>query len=89
MGKLSKLKQTTTVRDFQEQFELLANKTQNLRESFFTSYFIRGLNEETKANVLIFRPTNTTQVIGLAKLQEHNIEAIFEKTRQNFKVERV
>ena len=86
MGELTKLKQTTTVREYQEQFELLANKTQNLPESFFTSCFISGLKEEIKANVLMFRPTYNTQAIGLAKLQEHSIEAISKKTRQNFKV---
>ena len=80
-----KLKQTTTVKEYQEQFELLANKTQNLPESFFTSCFISGLKEEIKANVLMFKPTNTTQAIGLAKLQENNIEAIAKKARQSFK----
>ncbi|XP_057475850.1 uncharacterized protein LOC130763850 isoform X2 [Actinidia eriantha] len=87
VGELTKLKQTTTVKEFQEQFELLANKTQNLPESFFTSCFISGLKEEIKANVLMFRPINITQAIGLAKLQENSIEAIAKKTKQSFKVE--
>ena len=68
MGELTKLKQTTIFKDYQEQFEFLANKIQKLPESFFTSFFISGLKEEIKANVLMFRPTNTTQAIGLTKL---------------------
>ena len=68
MGELTKLKQTTTVMEYQEQFELLANKTQNLPEFFLSSCFISGLKEEIKTNVLMFKPTNTTQAIGLAKL---------------------
>ena len=65
---------------------MLANKIQKLPESFFTNCFVNGLKEEIKANVLMFRLTNTTQAIGLAKLQEQSVEAISKKTRQNFKV---
>ncbi|GFY97684.1 hypothetical protein Acr_12g0002250 [Actinidia rufa] len=60
VGELTKLKQMTTVKEYQEQFEFLAeqfeflaNKTQNLPESFFTSCFISELKEEIKANVLM------------------------------------
>ena len=81
MGELTKLKQTTTVRDYQEQFEILANKTQGLPENFFTSCFISGLKKEIRANVLMFKPTTTMQAIGLAKLQELSIEAIAQKTK--------
>lgn len=81
MGELTKLKQTTSVKDYQEQFELLANKTQGLPAHFFTSCFISGLKEEIRANVLMFKPATTLQAIGLAKLQELSIEAIAKKTR--------
>lgn len=81
MGDLTKLRHTTTVRVYQEQFEELANRTTNLPESFFISCFISGLKEEVKAGVQMFRPTTITQAIGLAKLQENSIEAITKKTR--------
>lgn len=81
VGELTKLKQTSSVRDYQEQFEILANKTQGLPEHFFTSCFISGLKKEIRANVLMFKPTNTMQAIGLAKLQELSIEAVTQKTR--------
>lgn len=80
------VKQHSTVREYQEQFEILANKTLNLPESFFTSCFISGLKEEIKANVLMFRPTTTTQAISLAKLQEYSIEAITKKAKQGIKM---
>ena len=35
--------------------------------------------------MLMFIPSNTTQAIGLAKLQENSIEAIAKKARQSFK----
>ncbi|GFZ15698.1 hypothetical protein Acr_25g0001070 [Actinidia rufa] len=88
-GELTKLKQTATVKEYLEQFELLANKTQNLPESFFTSCFISGLKGEIKANVLMFRPTNTTKAIGLAKLQENSIEAIGKKTSRALKLGKI
>lgn len=82
MGELTKLRQNSTVKEYQEKFEILANKIQNLPKTFFTSYFISGLMEEIKANVLMFRPTITSQVISLAKLQEYSIEAITRKIKQ-------
>lgn len=81
VGELTKLKQTSSVRDYQEQFEILANKTQGLPEHFSTSCFISGLKKEIRANVLMFKPTNTMQAIDLAKLQELSIEAVTQKTR--------
>ncbi|GFS46186.1 hypothetical protein Acr_00g0100660 [Actinidia rufa] len=60
VGELTKLKQTSSVKEYQEKFEFLANKTHKLPESFFISCFISGLKEEIKANVLMFRPTQTS-----------------------------
>lgn len=87
MGDLTKFRQTTTVRAYQEQFEILANKTHNLPESFFVSCFISGLKEEIQLGVLMFRPTSVTQAIHLAKLQETSIEAITRKTRSGAKTD--
>lgn len=81
VGALAKLRQHSIVREYQEQFEILDNKTLNLPESFFTSCFISGLKEEIRANVLMFRPTSTTQTISLAKLQEYSIVAITKKAK--------
>ncbi|CAL5348860.1 unnamed protein product [Camellia sinensis] len=82
MGDLTKLKQTTTVKEYQEQFEILANRTCELPEVFFISCFISGLREDIKAGVLMFRPTTIVQAIGLAKMQENSIEAITRRARQ-------
>lgn len=82
VGALTKLRQHSTVKEYQEQFEILANKTLNLPKSFFTSCFVSGLKEEIRANVLMFRPTTTTQAISLAKLQEYSIAAITKKAKQ-------
>ena len=72
---------------YQEQFEILENKTQNLPETFFISCFISGLKDEIQPGVLMFKPTSITQAIGLAKLLETSIEAITKKTRLGTKSE--
>lgn len=46
MGDLTKLRQVTSVRAYQEQFEELANQTRNLPETFFISCFISGLRDD-------------------------------------------
>lgn len=81
MGELSKLKQVTFVKAYQEKFEELANKTKGLTEEFFISCFLSGLKDEIKAGVQMFQPTTITQAIGLARLQEESIEAIARRSR--------
>lgn len=82
MGELTKLTQQTTVRAYQERFESLASRTTGLTEDFFVSCFVSGLKDEIKAGVQMFSPTNISQAIGLARLQEEGIEAIARKARQ-------
>ena len=42
---LTKLRQTTIVKEYQNQFKKLANHTEGLDDIFFTSSFINGLKE--------------------------------------------
>ncbi|KAA8538007.1 hypothetical protein F0562_027413 [Nyssa sinensis] len=81
VGQLTKLRQISTVKTYQEKFEELANKTNELLEEFFVSCFVSGLKDEIKAGVQIFRPRNVSQAMGLARLQEETIEALAKKNR--------
>ncbi|KAL5827784.1 hypothetical protein ACOSQ4_019581 [Xanthoceras sorbifolium] len=47
-GTLSKLRQTGTVKDYQLQFERLANRIRDLPESFLISCFLSGLRDDIK-----------------------------------------
>ncbi|KAA8539824.1 hypothetical protein F0562_026516 [Nyssa sinensis] len=78
---LTKLRQISTVKTYQEKFEELANKTNGLSEEFFVSCFVSGLKDEIKAGVQMFRPKNVSQAMGLARLQEETIEALAKKNR--------
>ncbi|KAA8550859.1 hypothetical protein F0562_002543 [Nyssa sinensis] len=81
MGQLTKLRQISTIKTYQEKFEELANKTNGLSEEFLVSCFVSGLKDEIKAGVQMFRPKNVFQAMGLARLQEETIEALAKKNR--------
>ena len=51
VGKLSKLRQTSTVRLYQEQFEALVARTRGLPEDFFVQCFVSGLKDAIKNQV--------------------------------------
>jgi hypothetical protein len=72
-GALFKLSQTTTVKDYQTQFESLANRIVGLPPSCYLSCFISGLKPAIRREVLAFQPVTLTQAISLAKLQEEKI----------------
>jgi hypothetical protein len=79
VGEFQKLRQTTTVTDYQDRFEeirprLLA-KNLGLNEEFFLSSFISGLKGEIRHQVRMFKPTDLHSAIELARLQEAAIEA--------------
>lgn len=81
MGQLSKLKQTATVRNYQEQFEILMARTNGLPYEFFVHCFVSGLKEVIKNQVTMFRPTTVPHAIGLALLQEETMEAIIKEVK--------
>lgn len=57
-GELCKLKQTTSVRDYQSRFERLLGKARLLTNKQETACFISGLKEPLRANVRAQNPTN-------------------------------
>ena len=57
LGRLTKLKQSGTVKDFIAAFERLAFRTEGMTDAFFRECFISGLKEEIRAHVLMARPT--------------------------------
>jgi len=69
-GALFKLRQTTTVKEYQTQFETLVNRIIGLPPQFYLSCFISGLKPAIRHEVQAFQPGTLTQAISLAKLQE-------------------
>lgn len=60
-GALFKLCQTSTVKDYQTQFESLANRISGLPPQFYLSCFISGLKPEIRHEVHVLQPLTLTQ----------------------------
>jgi len=74
VGAFTKLLQTSTVEEYQYQFEVLSNKIPGLTEEFKVSSFISGLKEEVRIMVTMLKPPNLPAAFGLARLQEEEVE---------------
>jgi hypothetical protein len=72
-GSLFKLCQTTTVKEYQNEFESLANRIIGLPAPFYLSCFISGLKPEIRREVQAFQPISLSHAISLAKLQEDKV----------------
>ncbi|KAK2985526.1 hypothetical protein RJ640_015851 [Escallonia rubra] len=72
--KFNKLKQTSTVSDYQGQFEQLRAqmiaKNYTLTEEYFVESFLSGLREEVRGMVQMFGPTSLMEAYSKARLQE-------------------
>jgi hypothetical protein len=70
----TKLKQTSTIEDYQIQFEILSNRIQGMSEKFKVIRFLSGLKEEVRIMVTMLKPTTLTTAFGLDKLQEKEVK---------------
>nr|XP_009762266.1 PREDICTED: uncharacterized protein LOC104214313 [Nicotiana sylvestris] len=73
VGRLSKLRQTSTVAEFQSRFEALLNETNSLPEWYLVEVFLSGLRFDILSSVTIHQPTTLDQAITLAHMHEQRI----------------
>lgn len=64
VGTLTKLRQTSSVEDYQTRFEELVNRTSGLNGAFMISCFLGGLNEDIRFSVCILQPTTLFDAVG-------------------------
>ncbi|XP_061370707.1 uncharacterized protein LOC133313358 [Gastrolobium bilobum] len=83
-GDLMKLLQTTSIRDYQSQFEVLANRCIGLPHPYLLSCFISGLKPELRREVQALQPMTLPQAIGLARLQEDKLNDQRSQSRSKF-----
>ncbi|KAF3446009.1 hypothetical protein FNV43_RR11187 [Rhamnella rubrinervis] len=81
---LSQLQQTTTVAAYQEAFERLSNRVDNLPEGFLISSFIACLKEEVRLDEKIKHPNTLPEAIEVACLIEERNQ-IQQKTTSPFR----
>jgi hypothetical protein len=67
MGRLTKLKQSGTVKDFIAIFERLDFRTEGMSDAFFRECFISGLKDEIRAHVLMDWPQSWVEATKRAK----------------------
>lgn len=72
-GELCKLRQMSTVKEFQGRFECLLSKAGVLCVEQETTCFISGLRELIQADVRAQRPSTLSSAIGLARIYEGDI----------------
>lgn len=81
----TKLTQSQDVNSYQERFDELKSlvrvKNPNLSEEFLTSCFLRGLKEELRVPVQLFKPTELTQAINTAKMLESTLDIWSKKNK--------
>ena len=67
---LTRLKQTSTVALYQEEFERLSQLFDNLPDTYLIGCFIAGLKKEVRLDVKIKKPRTLSEAIGVARLIE-------------------
>lgn len=66
----TKLRQTSTIEEYQTKFEILSNKIKGLTKEFHISTFISGLRDDLKIKVTMLKSNTISTGFGLTKLQE-------------------
>ncbi|OMO55704.1 reverse transcriptase [Corchorus capsularis] len=70
---LFKLKQTSTVANYQREFELLTNRVAGFSDEHLLNLFVSGLRQDIQREVIIQNPYSLTMALALAKLYEAKI----------------
>ncbi|KAL5745942.1 hypothetical protein ACOSP7_027088 [Xanthoceras sorbifolium] len=64
----------TTVQSYQEAFEKLSHRVDNLPENFLIGCFIAGLRDDIRLDVKVKQPQTRANTIGVARIiEEQNI----------------
>jgi len=78
-GELAKIRQTSTVSEYQSRFERLANSTRDWSERQLFGTFVEGLQPDIRREVKTHRPRTIVAAFSFARVQE---EKLSEETRQ-------
>ncbi|KAJ8627671.1 hypothetical protein MRB53_020978 [Persea americana] len=69
-GKLSKLRPTSAVLDYQREFQRLSNRVKGLSEPYLVNLYLSGLEDDIRIGVQKLSPTNLPNALSLARLRE-------------------
>ncbi|CAH9115813.1 unnamed protein product [Cuscuta epithymum] len=85
-GPMLSLKQTGTVRDYRDEFELVIAPQINVDMEILKGIFLNGLKNEIKAELKLHNSTALNDIMDMALLVETRNEAIYLKTNGEDKV---
>jgi len=72
-GELAKIRQTSTVSEYQSRFEPLANRTSDWSERQLIGTFVEGLRPDIRREVKTYRPWTIVAAFSFARVQEEKI----------------
>lgn len=78
-----KLRQTSTMEEYQNDFEILSNCIPRLSDDFRFSTFLSRLRDDIRIMLTMFRPTTLPIAFGLAQLYEEKVWRMFKKSKNN------
>jgi hypothetical protein len=81
-GELAKIRQTSSVNEYQSRFERLANRTRDWSERQLIGTFVEGLRPDIRREVKTYRPRTIVAAFSFARVQE---ERLSEESRRPFK----
>jgi hypothetical protein len=70
---LTKIQQTGTLRDYQQEFEHLANRVEGWRQKALVGAFLGGMKLDIIYAVRMFKPKTLRDAIELARMRDENI----------------
>ncbi|KAK9058307.1 hypothetical protein SSX86_023148 [Deinandra increscens subsp. villosa] len=82
---LFKLRQTSTVSEFQAEFEKLSNRVNGLSQQTLKNCFISGLRRDIQNELALLKPISLNQAYGQARLVEEKLGQVKPKSSFSFK----
>ncbi|XP_060967566.1 uncharacterized protein LOC115704201 [Cannabis sativa] len=81
LGRIAKLVQTGSVANFQNEFETLMTQISGVSEQYFLNFFVWGLKNEIRRELLLARPVDLADAMAKAQLFEDRNEDLLGRTR--------
>lgn len=71
---LLRIRQTSPLREYQQEFERLGNRVHSWTQKALVSTFIGGLKPELANRIRMFRPKTLKDAVGLARMREEQMD---------------
>jgi hypothetical protein len=80
---LTKIQQMGTLREYQQEFERLANRVEGWRQKALVGAFLGGLKQDIVSAIRMFKPKTLRDAIELARMRDENLSKSRKATRND------